>query len=202
MREIDRLQRSDHHPELDDPALVIAADDVDAVDVGVLDGGLELDDIVLSGMPIVYNTAYSVNDMVGTFRETMAPGVARRALAQPEADVRFLIDHQGMPLARFAAGTLVLRDTPQGLTCEAPLYSRQQAANDLAVVVERGGISQMSCGFVVADDVWGLDDEHFGRKWRVGCDHDLLTWSFENRKQDTQNEIGRIRVELAIQDGC
>src|SRR5664279_6536582 len=43
VHQVDRLQWSDHHPELDDASLLVAADDVDAVDVLALDGGLELE---------------------------------------------------------------------------------------------------------------------------------------------------------------
>ena len=37
VHQVDGLQRADHHPDLDDAALVVAADDVDAVDVLALD---------------------------------------------------------------------------------------------------------------------------------------------------------------------
>lgn len=116
-------------------------------------------DIILAGTPIVYDTPYSVRDMFGSFRETMKPGVARSAMERPDFDCRFLFNHDGMPLARTASGTLVLTDTPSGLRAEAHLDVRSQLANDLAVAVERGDVSQMSCGFVVEDDEWRWGDD-------------------------------------------
>ena len=107
--------------------------------------------VTITGSPIVYSTAYHVNDQYGTFRETMLPGVAKQVMTD---DCRFLVNHSGMALARTRSGTLKLRDTPTALTFEATLDLRQQAANDLVIAIERGDINQMSCGFVVGSDSW------------------------------------------------
>jgi HK97 family phage prohead protease len=114
------------------------------------------DQIEITGMPIVYNTPYTVRDMFGEFEETMLPGVASDVLSRG-ADVRFLFNHDGMPLARTTSGTLRLMDTPAGLRMQAFVDARMQIANDLAVAIERGDVSQMSCGFVVARDDWSDD---------------------------------------------
>lgn len=114
------------------------------------------DGIVVSGMPIRYDAPYTVCDMFGEFEETMHAGVATNALAA-SADVRFLFNHDGLPLARTLSGTLSLEDGPDGLSMRATLDARQQLANDLAVAIERGDVSQMSCGFVVAMDTWNDD---------------------------------------------
>jgi HK97 family phage prohead protease len=108
--------------------------------------------IVVSGMPIVYNAPYTVHDNFGKFTERMMPGVASNVL--DTADVRFLFDHSGLPLARTTAGTLSLRDSDKGVLIEARLDARQQLANDLGIAIERGDVSQMSCGFIVARDEW------------------------------------------------
>jgi len=44
VHEVDGLQRTNHHSKLDNPPLIVAADDVDSVDVLPLHGGLELQD--------------------------------------------------------------------------------------------------------------------------------------------------------------
>ncbi|GAC1535673.1 MAG: hypothetical protein NVS3B1_30020 [Marmoricola sp.] len=111
------------------------------------------DEIVISGTPIVYDTPYTVTDMFGEFSERMAPGVAAETLARG-ADVRFLFNHDGLPLARSTSGTLSLEDSSTALTFTARLDARQQLANDLAVAIERGDVTQMSCGFCVASDEW------------------------------------------------
>jgi hypothetical protein len=46
MHGVDGLEWPDHHPELDDAAGVVAPDDVDAVDVLPVDGGLEFETAV------------------------------------------------------------------------------------------------------------------------------------------------------------
>jgi Escherichia/Staphylococcus phage prohead protease len=112
--------------------------------------------IEVTGSPIVYGTPYTVLDMLGEFEETMHHGVCSSVLAD-QADVRFLFNHDGLPLARTTSGTLRLTDTATSLQFKAVLDSRQQLANDLAVAIERGDVSQMSCGFVVADDEWSPD---------------------------------------------
>lgn len=111
------------------------------------------DEIVITGSPIVYDTPYTVCDMFGEFEERMAPGVAGDVLERG-ADVRFLFNHDGLPLARSTSGTLKLTDGASALQFEARLDARQQLANDLAIAIERGDVSQMSCGFIVARDEW------------------------------------------------
>lgn len=84
----------------------------------------------------------------------MLPGVASDVISRG-ADVRFLFNHDGLPLARTTSGTLTLdTNNTRGLPMTATLDSRQQLANDLAVAIERGDVNQMSCGFVVGTDDW------------------------------------------------
>jgi HK97 family phage prohead protease len=111
------------------------------------------DEIVLEGVAIVYSTPYSVVDSLGEFKETMAPGCASAVLARG-ADIRYLVNHTGLPLARTTARTLTLRDTPSGLEFTARLDARSQMANDLYVAVSRGDVSACSIGFVVGRDTW------------------------------------------------
>lgn len=123
------------------------------------------DSIVITGTPIVYETPYQVFDMFGEFTETMHAGVVTNLLAgQP--DVRFLFNHDGMPIARTASGTLQLNDSASGLGIVATLDARMQLACDLAVAIERGDVNQMSCGFRVAMDTW--NDDYTQRDiWRL-----------------------------------
>jgi HK97 family phage prohead protease len=111
------------------------------------------DEIKISGQPIMFGARYDVHDAFGTFKERMAPGVARAALAGG-ADVRFLVNHEGLPLARTISGTLSLTESSTSVDFEARLDARQQIANDLSIAIERGDVSQMSCGFIVARDEW------------------------------------------------
>ena len=115
-------------------------------------GGTEL-----VGTPMVYNQATTIFDQWGSFRETIMPGVVSQLLHN--TDTRFLFNHEGMPLARTASGTLKLHDASSGLGFSAQLDARSNLANDLLVAIERGDVSAMSVGFVVAPggDHWNED---------------------------------------------
>lgn len=116
----------------------------------------------VTGQVIVYDTAYTVNDGWGGFQETIHYGACAKLLADPQLDVRFLFNHQGMPLARTGAtGSLTLTDSLSGLNVTAMLDPRMSLANDLCVALERGLITQMSVGMEVdpAGDVWSGEDD-------------------------------------------
>lgn len=136
----------------------------------------DTDEIVITGSPIIYAVPYPVWDMFGEFRETMNPGVADPVLARG-ADVRFLFNHDGLPLARNTSGTMKVVSLSASLDFEARLDGRQQLANDLAIAIERGDVSQMSCGFIVARDEWGWDDDEDVETRLVYEFEDLLDFS-------------------------
>ena len=87
------------------------------------------------------------------------PGVASHLLGS--ADVRFLINHAGLPLARTTAGNMALHDSPAALRFTATVDRRQRDAADLVIAIERQDVTQMSVGFVVADDSW---DDSFSKR--------------------------------------
>jgi HK97 family phage prohead protease len=118
------------------------------------------DTIEITGEPIVYSQPYVVRDFFGEFIEVMEPGVATNVLAN-NCDCRLLVNHAGLPISRTSAGTMDLIDSPGALTFVARIDTRQSIANDLVVAIERGDVSQMSCGFVVAPngDEWVSDNE-------------------------------------------
>lgn len=120
--------------------------------------GLKGSGIEITGQPIVYNTPYVVRDAWGEFEETMRPGVVSGVINR--CDCRFLFNHDGMPLARTTSGTMQLIDTPTGLSFVARLDRRQALAADLLIAIERGDVSQMSCGFIVdpTGDEWSADN--------------------------------------------
>jgi HK97 family phage prohead protease len=118
--------------------------------------------IEVTGQVIVYERSYDVWDMWGQFRETIHYGAATPVLAREDLDVRFLFNHNGMPLARTAATcSLDLLDSPEGLNIRAFIDPGMSLANDLRIAMKRGLITQMSVGMEVdpAGDVWsGADD--------------------------------------------
>jgi HK97 family phage prohead protease len=85
--------------------------------------------------------------------ETIARGAFKKTLRE-NADVSFLVNHEGMTLARTKSGTMTLREAQAGLEVTAKLDPRQNAVNDLFIASERGDIDEMSFGFRVTRDEW------------------------------------------------
>jgi HK97 family phage prohead protease len=83
----------------------------------------------------------------GAFSKTLNDG----------ADVRLLIDHEGVPLARTKSGTLRLSEDEKGLRTEATLDPANPDAARLISALGRGDISQMSFAFRVVKDSWSAD---------------------------------------------
>jgi len=102
----------------------------------------------LSGYAAVFN-----NDSVPLpFIERIAPGAFRKTLTETP-DVRLLINHEGLPLARTKNDTLRLHEDETGLYMDADLPDTQ-AARDLYTLVERGDVDQMSFAFRVIRQTW------------------------------------------------
>lgn len=102
----------------------------------------------LSGYAAVFN-----DDSVPLpFIERIAPGAFRKTLTETP-DVRLLINHEGLPLARTKNGTLRLQEDTVGLYMDADLPDTQ-AARDLYTLVERGDVDQMSFAFRVIRQKW------------------------------------------------
>lgn len=83
----------------------------------------------------------------GAFRKTIKDG----------ADVRLLIDHTGVPLARTKSGTLKLREDDKGLYMEARLDPANPDAVKMRSALMRGDVSQMSFAFETVKDGWNKD---------------------------------------------
>ena len=127
--------------------------------------------VEVAGMVIRYDTPYEVYDMFGSFTETIHYGAAAPVLAA-NPDVRFLVNHTNMPLARTGAeASLILEDSPEGLLVRALIDPRQSAANDLIVALERGTVNQMSVGMEVdpTGDIWAGEDD-----WGMPNERDIF----------------------------
>lgn len=83
----------------------------------------------------------------GAFTKTLKDG----------ADVRLLIDHAGVPLARSRSGTLRLEEDARGLYMESELDPRNPDAARLISAMDRGDMSQMSFAFRSIKDNWNED---------------------------------------------
>jgi hypothetical protein len=73
------------------------------------------------------------------------------------ADVRLLVDHEGVPLARTKSGTLVLEEDERGLRVEADLDPSNPDAARIISAMKRGDLSQMSFAFRTIKDSYNSD---------------------------------------------
>jgi HK97 family phage prohead protease len=83
----------------------------------------------------------------GAFSKTLNDG----------ADVRLLVDHEGVPLARTKSGTLTLEEDDRGLRMEAKLDPSNPDAARMISAMRRGDLSQMSFAFRTVKDQWSSD---------------------------------------------
>jgi len=111
-----------------------------------LHDGDDADTITLTGLAAVFNKWAHL----GHFKERILPGAFAKALRT--SDVRLLVNHEGLPLARTSSGTMKLTETRQGLEMEAKLQRSDPDVAALIPKIERGDLSQFSFAFDVASD--------------------------------------------------
>jgi HK97 family phage prohead protease len=104
------------------------------------------------GRAAVYNKRTWIGPPKFGFWEEIAPGAFDRAIS--DDDVRFLVDHDpGKVLARTSSGTLRLSVDKRGLNVDADMADVSYA-RDLAVLLERGDLGEMSFAFVSGTEEW------------------------------------------------
>ena len=108
--------------------------------------------ITLEGYASTFNQPYEM----GLYRETIAPGAFRKTLTEAP-DVRFLINHEGLPLARTTSGTLELAEDSTGLHFRAELDPSDPDVARISPKIKRGDLSQCSFGFRTIKDEWTSD---------------------------------------------
>jgi hypothetical protein len=105
----------------------------------------------LSGYAAVFNDS----SVPLPFKESIAPGAFRKTLSETP-DVRLLVNHEGLPLARAKNGTLTLSEDDRGLYFSAELADTQEA-RDIHTLIARGDVDQMSFAFRVIRQKWSED---------------------------------------------
>jgi HK97 family phage prohead protease len=105
------------------------------------------------GHAAVFN---SLSEELWGFREKIAPGAFRPALAK--SDIRALLNHDpNFVLGRTKNGTLRVMEDETGLAVEID-PPETAWADDLLVSIGRGDISQMSFAFRVGEESWETVD--------------------------------------------
>lgn len=104
----------------------------------------------LSGYAAVFNEP---SENLGSFVEKIAPGAFSNTLRRG-ADVRLLLNHEGLPLARTTARNLRLREDTTGLLFEADIDPTDPDFDRILPKIRSGTLTQMSFGFYVVSDSW------------------------------------------------
>lgn len=110
----------------------------------------------VTGHAAVFN---QLSEDLGGFREQIAPGAFADAIGKD--DVRLLVNHEGLPLARTVSRTLRLSEDARGLLIEADLDESDPDVARLLPKMTRGDVTHMSFGFSVrpGGQDWAKDDE-------------------------------------------
>lgn len=111
--------------------------------------------LTLTGYASTFNEPYSM----GWYQETVDPGAFKRTLGR-KPDVRLLINHADLPLARTTSGTLELDTDKRGLRVKTILDPSDPDVARLAPKMKRGDVNQMSFAFRIDGtdgDEWAPD---------------------------------------------
>lgn len=139
--------------------------------------------IRLNGYAAVFN---SFSEDLGGFREIIRPGAFGRSLSG-NPDVRLLINHDGMPLARTTSKTLRLYEDKRGLKVDANLDMTDPDVQRLKPKMARGDMDQMSFGFFTRSDSWRTEN---GQDVRELHDVDLFDVSVVTFPAYPATEVG------------
>jgi HK97 family phage prohead protease len=105
--------------------------------------------IKVSGYAAVFNETAEIGDW---FTEVIEPGAFREAIGRD--DVVFLINHEGLPLARTRSGTLTLEEDDHGLRMETALDAEDPDVKTIVGKMRRGDLDKMSFAFRAEIEEW------------------------------------------------
>ena len=106
--------------------------------------------IRVSGYAAVFGEETNI---AGMFTEVIERGAFASALER-EDDVVFLINHNGLPLARTRSGTLRLTQDERGLFIETELDGSDPDVRSIVPKMKRGDLDKMSFAFVPTRQEW------------------------------------------------
>jgi len=132
-------------------------------------------------------------DIGGMFREVIAPGAFRAAIARGD-DVVFLVNHDGLPLARSRSGTLQLAEDERGLKIETVLDAEDPDVRAVVPKMKRGDLDKMSFAFRATKQEW---DETTNPPKRTIMELELFDVSIVTTPAYGGTEIGLRSLESA-----
>lgn len=164
----------------------------------------------LTGYAAVFN---SRSENLGGFVEVIQPGAFESSMDQ---DVRALIDHRGIAIARTANRTLTLSEDDKGLRFELDLPDTT-AGKDIRKSIERGDVDQMSIGFRVRANGQVFSEDEDGMIIRTLTnidlhevsivtfpaypDTDVAARSVREWKGEQFSQASIVRARLKMKDG-
>lgn len=107
------------------------------------------DGVRVSGYAAVFDQAA---DIGGYFTEVIARGAFKEAIGRD--DVVFLINHDGLPLARTRSGTLTLKEDDKGLRIDTVLDAEDPDVKSITGKMKRGDLDKMSFAFRATKQEW------------------------------------------------
>lgn len=105
--------------------------------------------VKVSGYAAVFD---SETDIGGHYREKIERGAFADAIGRD--DVVFLINHEGLPMARTKSGTLTLREDDHGLFMETELDPDDPEVKSILPKMKRGDLDKMSFAFIPESQEW------------------------------------------------
>lgn len=115
--------------------------------------------VAFHGYATVYDFEYDVfgGPDRGGFTEVVLSGAGTNTLKR-RPDVRLLVNHAGVPMARSTRGTLLLFEDTMGLVADAPaLDFRNPTVQEISSAMDRGDLDEMSFAFRVEKQTWNDD---------------------------------------------
>ena len=110
--------------------------------------------VSVEGYAAVFNQDTNIG---GKWTERIAPGAFSDAIGRD--DVVFLINHDGLPLARTRSGTLELSEDDHGLKIRANLDMSDPDVRAIVPKMKRGDLDKMSFAFMPTRQKWDDEDE-------------------------------------------
>lgn len=112
--------------------------------------------LTFEGYACVTEAPYEMQDFLGPYTEVVRAGAFTKTLGE-KADVAFLINHEGMTLARTKSGTMTLAEDDKGLLTKCSLDPANPAVAALRSAIDRRDVDEMSFAFRTERQMWSPD---------------------------------------------
>lgn len=122
------------------------------VNVGSLEWRNDSSGCTLEGYASTFNQSYDM----GWYTESISQGAFTKTLSE-NPDVRLLINHEGLPLARTRSGTLQLSQDSMGLHVRSVLDPNDPDVQSIMPKIARGDLGEMSFAFSTVRQNWSED---------------------------------------------